>query len=526
MKNTSLKPMRVAISLLFFIATLILFLDFTNLFTARFIDAVLYFQFIPSLLMFVNVAVLASAGFLIVFLLTLLFGRVYCSSVCPLGTLQDIVSYVGKKYGSKRKRFYKFTSAHNGWRYTFLAATFITGIAGVMTGVALLDPFSSFGRITVSLFRPLLLLGNNALSAILGNFDIYDVYHVDIEGFAFYPVIVPLLILAIVGYMAWKRGRFYCNTVCPVGSLLGLLSRYSLFQIRIAEKTCTACGICSYECKAECIDTKSKKVDMSRCVNCFNCLGSCPAGGLTYTAKKSEAKQATAAVDEPVNYRKREFISATLAYLAGFTAVSYAQDAPTPKKESTIPVRRESVSSPPGSGSIDHFTNYCTGCHLCISACPTDVLQASFLEYGFTGMLQPFMDYKTGYCNYDCTVCGDVCPSGAILPLVVKEKKRVQIGKVKFIEDNCIVFTEETDCGSCDEHCPTKAVYMVPHKKIRAPKLDEEVCIGCGACENVCPTYPYKAIYVEGNPVHQLAEKPREQKPIEDTTTPEEEFPF
>ncbi|HCV41938.1 MAG TPA: 4Fe-4S ferredoxin, partial [Bacteroidetes bacterium] len=170
-----------------------------------------------------------------------------------------------------------------------------------------------------------------------------------------------------------------------------------------------------------------------------------------------------------------------------------------------------------------HFTTTCTACHLCVTACPSQVLIPSFIEYGLTGMMQPRLDYRAAFCNYECTTCTEICPSGAILPVAQEQKKLTQFGTAKFLKDNCIVYTEEKECGACSEHCPTKAVRMVPYKKLVAPEVKEDYCIGCGACEFACPTRPYKAIYVEGKSVHGLAKKP-EVKKLD--VKVQEDFPF
>jgi ferredoxin len=137
----------------------------------------------------------------------------------------------------------------------------------------------------------------------------------------------------------------------------------------------------------------------------------------------------------------------------------------------------------------------------------------------------PHMSNKIGFCNFECTICGDVCPNDAILPLKNENKKITQIGKVKFIKENCVVYTQKTDCGACAEHCPTKAVKMEldAELNLRVPIITEELCVGCGACEHACPTKPFKSIYVDGNPVHQIAEKPKDEK-LE--IIEEEDFPF
>jgi ferredoxin-type protein NapF len=233
-------------------------------------------------------------------------------------------------------------------------------------------------------------------------------------------------------------------------------------------------------------------------------------------------KQALAA-DEP-DAGKRGFIGGMLALLAFIPKYLKAQDAPVPTKESTVPEDRTSPVCPPGGISIEHFNSYCTACSLCVSACPNHIIVPSLIEYGLAGILQPRMDYHKGFCNFECTRCAEVCPSGALMPLALEAKKLTQIGKVNFIKENCIVETERTDCGACSEHCPTKAVQMVPYiGNLVIPEVNNEICVGCGACEYACPTKPFKAIFVDGNPVHQDAKKPEEEelkvKELED-------FPF
>jgi formate hydrogenlyase subunit 6/NADH:ubiquinone oxidoreductase subunit I len=197
---------------------------------------------------------------------------------------------------------------------------------------------------------------------------------------------------------------------------------------------------------------------------------------------------------------------------------------PKPQKGSTIPERRNHPVSPPGSASIRHFTQTCTACHVCVGSCPSQVLQPSFLQYGLGGLLQPTMDFNASYCNFECTICTEVCPSGALRKLSVEEKKTSQAGGVVFVRENCVVYTENTDCGACTEHCPTKAVVMVPYKNSHIPDVKQEYCIGCGACEHACPTRPYKAIYIDGNPIHLIAKKKEPEKKPQ--VNLKEEFPF
>ncbi|MDX9905515.1 MAG: 4Fe-4S dicluster domain-containing protein, partial [Bacteroidales bacterium] len=224
---------------------------------------------------------------------------------------------------------------------------------------------------------------------------------------------------------------------------------------------------------------------------------------------------------------KRDFFKKSGLVVAGDFAVSkvFSEEKEKEVIKATVPVVRQFPVTPPGAQSQERFNKLCTACHLCVSACPTHVLQPTYFLYGMTGFLQPRMDYITSFCNFDCVLCGEVCPTGAILPVTTEEKKRIQLGKSYFIKENCVVYTHNTACGACSEHCPTKAVQMVPYKdKLTIPEVNNTICVGCGACEYACPTDP-KSIYVDGNPIHLVAEKPPEIR-IEEKIDYKEEFPF
>lgn len=519
MNYSLLKKVRVIISLTFFFFISLIFLDVSFTLPEKLAEYPLYLQFIPSILKFISIGGIAAAGFIFILILTLLFGRVYCSSVCPLGILQDIVTYLRKKIGKVK---FSFTQPFTKTRYIILVVSILIFLFGSVFALNILDPYSNFGRILANLIRPVVIGINNSLAFTLESFNTYWIYPVELKGIHIFSVLFSLGVLILVVWMSYKYGRLYCNTICPVGTFLGFLSKYSLFQIVIDEPNCKSCGVCEIVCKSNCIDTENSYIDFSRCVSCFNCFTVCPTAGIEYKFKYSSSIKN----EQKFDFEKRDFLIKSAVYLIGANAVIKAQQKIEVYKENTIPVIREFAVSPPGSYSIQNFTDKCTACHLCVTACPTHVLQPSFLEYGFLGIMQPRMDFITGFCNYDCVICSDVCPTGAILPQKSNDKKLIQLGVAKFIRDNCIVYTQGTDCGACAEHCPTKAVRMMldPEVNKNAPKVDEEICIGCGACEYACPTIPYKAIYVKSNPIHQAAKKPSEEKL--DEIELENAFPF
>ncbi len=520
MRLYRLKGVRLLVSLIFFSFISILFLDFYNLIPEYSTGYILYLQFIPSLFKFINIITISAAGFVFILLLTFLYGRVYCSTICPLGILQDFISRISRKINKKKQ--YRKLKDYKWIKFLILSFTVISFFSGSLTLITLLDPFSNFGRIFNNLFKPLLILLNNSLAVSFEKFDLFFLYPVELKNISIAAVIISGLVFLLIILLSYKNGRLFCNTICPVGTFLGLISKLSIYKIHIDDDICNSCNLCTKVCKSGCIDKVNKEVDFSRCVSCYNCFNVCPTGGITFkNSLSSKTKYSNVKFDNG----RRELISKTFLYLIGLSGFSLAQVKIIPKEENKVPVIKKSYSSPPGSKDIEHFTSSCTGCHLCISSCPTQVLQPSLFEYGVLGILQPYMDYKTGFCNFECKVCTDICPSGAILPLTLENKKLTQIGKVKFIKENCIVEIEKTECGACSEHCPTKAVKMIPYNNLHLPEVKEEYCIGCGACEFACPTKPYKAIYVEGNPIHIKAKKLPAEK-LEDNINYKEDFPF
>lgn len=504
-----LKKIRVVVSIVLFSLITLYFLDFAGLLPASF-NFLTDIQFIPALLA-LNVIILVA-----LLLLTLVFGRVYCSSICPMGIYQDMVAWLSKKY--KKKKKYTYSKAKTILRWSVLSAVLIGFLFGFTFLLGLLDPYGAYGRMVTHVFRPAYLAGNNLMETIFTSFDNYTFYKAGIYGLGVFSTTVALITLIVIGYLAWRNGRTYCNTICPVGTTLGFISRFSLIKVYFEDEKCNMCGLCAMKCKASCIDSKNKQIDYSRCVNCFNCIETCNRSAMKYSLialrRKKIADSAPVYTDlketGTVDESKRRFLSATLvtSIAAGNLLAQQASGGLMPKRE----LKRQTPISPPGAVSFDHLREKCISCHLCVSKCPSHVIKPAFLEYGLGGMMQPKLYFDHGFCNYDCTVCGDVCPTDALTKLSKEEKHHTQMGKVNFIKENCIVYYDETNCGACSEHCPTQAVHMVPYKgSLTIPETNQEICIGCGGCEYVCPAIPYKAIYVEGLSVQNTFEVKREE---------------
>ena len=322
--------------------------------------------------------------------------------------------------------------------------------------------------------------------------------------------VVAIVTLIVIFVLAWKGGRTYCNTICPVGTILGFFSKFSLFKIRFQNDKCNQCGLCERNCKASCIDVKSRMIDHSRCVSCFNCINKCKKDAIKYTPKKNNEIHIIAsnqAVDnDQVESARRNMLTVAGALMA--TSVLKAQGTKVDGglafiEDKKIP-KRQTPIAPPGAESIRNFTTRCTACQLCVSVCPNQVLRPSS---GLLTFMQPEVSYERGYCRPACTICSYVCPAGAILPITTVDKSSTQVGHAVWIENNCVVLTDGVSCGNCARHCPVGAIQMIvkdPNSldQQEIPVVNTERCIGCGACENLCPARPFSAIYVEGHLQH------------------------
>lgn len=449
-------------------------------------------QFLPAL-MALNFGVLA-----LLIIATLLFGRIYCSVVCPLGIMQDFFSWIG---GKVKKNRFAYAKEYKWLRYGFLVFFITAIIIGFAPVTTLFAPYSAYGRVVNSLFKPLYDMLNNWLASIDAANGRYNFTKVQIwmrSVTTFVVAILTLLILAAVA--AWK-GRLYCNSICPVGTMLSLFSRFSLLRVRFDKDKCKNCSLCEKNCKAQAIDFKNGTVDHSRCVVCGDCLAKCKFDALHYTVKKPKRES------KPVDTERRAFLTATA--IAGTTAalaqakvkvdggLAVIEDKKAPKRQTQV--------TPPGSVSTRHLQRHCTACQLCVTSCPNNVLRPSTDLLHF---MQPILSFERGYCRPECTRCGEVCPAGAIKPITREKKTSIHVGHAVWIKENCVVLTNGVSCGNCARHCPTGAIMMVDYNgtdgTVKVPAVDENKCIGCGACEHLCPARPFSAIYVEGNEMHQI----------------------
>ena len=536
-----LKLIRKILAVIFWLGITLLFLDFTGT-LMQYLGWMAKVQFLPSVLA-LNIGVV-----LLLLLATLLFGRIYCSVVCPLGVLQDFFAWIGKwKVFRKNKKAkfankYSYSKPKTWLRVAVLVLFVVMLVAGFNAGAVLLAPYSSYGRMVASLLQPIYIDINNVLAKWAETNESYMFYEVEPRNNPAVLLVVAGVTALILFVLAFRNGRTYCNTICPVGTVLGCVARWSFLKMNVDEDRCVKCGLCEKNCKASCIKVEKGKpvaFDYSRCVACGNCQTVCGKAAIGYRRAAFGGKsintieaiedidniEKTSHAEKADDVSRREFLA--IAGTAVAAATLKAQEKTTDGglaviEDKQVPERKTPLT-PPGSLSARNLQQHCTACQLCIANCPNHVLRPS---QSLDRFMQPEMQYDKGYCRPECTRCSELCPAGAIRPITVEDKHITQIGHAVWVKKNCIPLRDEKTCGNCAKHCPVGAIQMVPVDKslkqdpdtgewkdadgnglrereiLKIPIVDTEKCIGCGSCENLCPARPFSAIYVEGHEIH------------------------
>ncbi len=445
-------------------------------------------QFTPALLSSLrgeSWAIIALASLL---LLTLLLGRVYCSWICPLGIMQDIARHLRK---GKAERY----SPNPIWiRAFFGGSCLIALLSGSILILSLLDPYSIAARFCSAILNPLAAELNNALGRSFIQPD-WARYSLPLL------LLVALSLLLPLGMAIW-RGRIYCNSICPLGALLGLLSRFAPLAPHLTPANCGRCAHCVQSCKSQAIDLKTMRIDKTRCVGCYNCIASCSNSAISIRphnpfasidpserpAKMGRKDQAAKPRPTPSADPARRAALGLGACAIGSLALPSCRPASAEQEKLSDTI--DSLSNnhchaviPPGAGSLANFLQSCTGCGLCITACPTKTLKPSLMQHGLSGLLKPHLNFRESFCAFDCNQCGNICPEGAIAHLPLKLKQQTQIGLAEFHSERCLIWADGVECGACIEHCPTKALYI---RKVSRPKLIAKNCTGCGLCAKRC----------------------------------------
>ena len=359
--------------------------------------------------------------FLIVIAVTLIFGRIYCSMICPFGILQEFAAILFRKKENALHKSY-------GFKYIIAALTFGVLIGGSAIAVRYIDPYTIFGSaVSCSVFG----------------------------------ITAALTVLAIVFF----KNRFFCTNICPAGAVLGLISKFSLFKIYLDKDMCVSCGLCAKNCLSGCINKDEKLVDNETCIKCLKCLGACKKGGVHYGIPPK--------VPVKFNIGRRNFIWTT----AAFVMLGGALKAGVEIADNTMKKFRD-IILPPGAVSENRMFNKCLNCNLCVENCPNKIIEKADKDFGTV-----HLNYNKGkgFCDYNCNKCSEVCPSGAIKKIPLEEKKKTRIG-MAMITDRCkkcgicisecpvgaisknkdgqtvINGSKCIGCGKCKNSCPNNAI--------------------------------------------------------------------
>ncbi len=460
----------------------------------------IFFHFDPLLAL---TTFLSSHIFFTVFLfsiitifLTLFLGRIFCGWICPLGTINHFLSFLFQKLKIKKKVNKNKVNLLN-WKYYLLIFILISSIFSLnLAGI--FDPLSLTVRsLTIGVF-PAFNYAYNLFVNFLAKMKLTAIadflaqlsYKFVINPHFNQGFLIGILFIIIILINIYSS-RFWCKYLCPLGALLGFISRLNILKIKINKEKCTECGLCSINCSGQAYPFPENDWRTTECVYCFKCGQICPTQAIDFKFKLVPRKKS-------IHLERRKWI---FTVVLGALAVPFFRISPSNKRSSPQLIR------PPGALSEEEFLKRCVKCGECMKVCPTNALQPCLTEAGVEGFWTPKLVPRIGYCEYYCTLCSQVCPTGAIRELKIEEKEKIKIGLAFIDKNRCLPYSQGINCIVCEEHCPTspKAIKFVtievkmPNgtiKRPKAPVVDFDLCVGCGICEYKCPVVDQPAIYV------------------------------
>jgi len=385
--------------------------------------------------------------------LAVVFGRFFCGWICPLGTILNLV-------GLKRRKILPRT-----FKFYFLIFLLSLALIGIQV-TGLFDPFCIFIRsMTLTIFPAADKL---MLRPVFGEFRFLPV-----EPQNFRLGIFTLIFFFAILLVSIPAAGFWCRSICPLGALYGFVSGFSRIRRNVAE-TCTHCGECRQKCHMDAIGEDCFSTDKADCTLCLKCSAVCPVNAVTFTLKSGPE----AANDIKAGLTRRQLIFSVVGAGLFYPVVKYIK-----------PGMSYGILRPPGAGREKLFLEKCVRCGECMKVCPNTALQPALLESGLEGIYSPMFRMRESWCEYNCNLCGQVCPTGAIPALPIEKKRKTPIGIAEIHKDLCFPWAYGTNCAVCEEHCPVpdKAIKLTEKKGIRYPSVDPALCVGCGICEAKCP---------------------------------------
>jgi polyferredoxin/formate hydrogenlyase subunit 6/NADH:ubiquinone oxidoreductase subunit I len=446
----------------------------------------------PLLMLTASLAGRALAGGILLagatLLLTLFFGRVWCSWLCPLGTVLEWLA-------PRRARYEGPSASWRVLKYLLLLAILAAALLGNQT-LIWFDPITILNRTLTTAAWPALRHAVVEAETFLYNFDVLWVPLDAVHAALVQPLFLDVrpvfslgvwLALFFAGLVAlnWWAERFWCRYLCPLGGLLGLVSKLALVR-REVTGDCAQCARCTRTCPTGTIDPEDGyRSDPAECIVCFDCLVDCPQDGIGFRWQFPRWRPAPRREYDP---SRRQALAAVGASAVGVALLGVE---PITRREPATLIR------PPGSRQTD-FSALCVRCGACVRVCPTQGLQPSLFEGGVQNLLTPRLAPRLGYCSFPCNACGQVCPTGAIPKSKLVVKQHMVIGLARIDRDRCLPWAYRVPCIVCEEACPveSKAVKLEEVEVVNAqgemvrlqrPRVVKELCIGCGVCEYQCP---------------------------------------
>ncbi len=431
----------------------------------------------------------------LVLLITLVLGRFFCGHICPMGTTLDVCQrFIKGKNKSDSARGAATGRQYRKFKYLilfFVAGTSLLGISSVF----LFSPLSIITRFYSLVIYPLFML---ILGLLLETFRPLSEYLgmdalslVSIKTPYFNTNVFVMFLMATIICLGLLAPRFWCRNLCPAGAIFAILSFRPFFRRRVSED-CTLCGRCARACPAAAIDDDFFNTSYSECIVCLKCQELCPEDAISFFPGWKRH------VPAQVDMGKRRLLGAFAAGM-GTAAVSMTNLRYLHELEHPKALRSARLIRPPGALPESGFQARCVRCGLCMKGCLTNTLQPVWWEAGMTGVWTPMLFARFAGCEQNCNICGWICPTGAIRPLDLEEKKFAKVGTARIIKSRCIAWEQDKKCLICDEICPYNAISHQPAegKKATVPVVEESRCNGCGYCEMKCPVKGESAIVIE-----------------------------